>query len=217
MKKLPNEILVSIVDHLTFTAKLELARACKKWYEVLLQSNLYKVLTFMKLDNLYQAVEMFNKKQHIKQTVHDLGCYSVGCDNMALAGLLPLSFPKVTSFKWEDCIARKLSTPAHLLCYAATLQQWRDIEYLVYRTQHLDIGTSLLRSTHCNKLTHLETHFIAHYIVAGQRDLLLQELISISIMHHHLNMYILNLQQSDLYIWRTCITAYQTWKVSFWT
>lgn len=45
------------------------------------------------------------------------------------------------------------------LDYARALQQWKNIEYLVGRTQHLNIATHLLESTTCDKLTRLRISF----------------------------------------------------------
>lgn len=101
MSKLPAEILMSIADCLTFMGKLELAYACKTWYETLSPTNLYSNITFRNLEKLQQAIGLFNKNQYTKQSVRVLGHNNMEYD-MELAVLLPALFPKITSLEWKD-------------------------------------------------------------------------------------------------------------------
>lgn len=161
MEEFRDGILVSIADHLGLTQKLELALICKKFHEVLLQTNLYSKLTFKILDKFHQAVKLFNKKQNIKQNVRDLAlCYMRCDDRMELALLLLRLFLNITTLEWKDNLARKSIIDKEVeSTYDEALQQWKNIESLVDRLRHLDIATHLLRSYHCDRLTRLEVSF----------------------------------------------------------
>jgi uncharacterized protein YxjI len=59
-------------NYLSFSDKLNLACVCKKWYEKLSQTTLYKKLVSRDMEEFDKAVELCNKKNFVKQQVRDL-------------------------------------------------------------------------------------------------------------------------------------------------
>lgn len=119
---------------------------------------MYKKLGFKSLEDFHHDVDLFNKKQHIRQNVRNLSILNMEHD-VHTASTLPTFFPKVTSLEWSKTFSYRYARDSevrHKLVFVGALQQWKDIESLVDCTKHLNIATRLLESTQCDRLTLLK-------------------------------------------------------------
>lgn len=145
MSKLPSEILVSVIDRLSFDQKLNLAIACKRWYEAISQTTLYNKLVFRGLDKFNQAIDLCNQKQHLYQHVRALSIFDMKYD-LQLSIALPYLFPNVTCLEWNGYDEVRRGTQTEVVnksIYAQALKQWSNIESLIDYTQYCHSVTSI--------------------------------------------------------------------------
>jgi hypothetical protein len=72
MDRIPSEIFIVITSFLPQNDKLTCIRVCRKWFELITESNLYPLPEFHKIGRFHEAISLMNSKKYIGKHVYKL-------------------------------------------------------------------------------------------------------------------------------------------------
>lgn len=166
MNKLPAEVLTPIFSHLNKKDHLECVHVCKKWYEIISSKFLYKKLKFGAIDNVYKAIDLFDRKRKFGELVEDLTISNCRLDIYSILSM-PRQIPNVKILNWSEPARpatqrRRLEDTQEIpnkLVYTRELGKWKSIEKITSNVERLPFVSMLLESTTLANLTSLDISF----------------------------------------------------------
>ncbi|KAI9475444.1 MAG: hypothetical protein EXX96DRAFT_573317 [Benjaminiella poitrasii] len=161
MERLPTEVFLQIITHLSLDDKLNCILVCSKWHNLITMANLYRSLDFCKQDKLHQAITFFHTQEdRRRQAVQDL-TISDCCNSVHRRASLPTTFPNLKTLKFiatEEPKSIPVDQDSQL---KQNVQMWQRLECVTERLRYYSITLCLLRSP--QPVTHLRSiHIIYH-------------------------------------------------------
>lgn len=136
MNKLPSEILIPIFRLLDDPQYLECVYVCQKWYDIISNNFLYKKLKFKNADNVYKAIDLFDRKRKFGELVEDLTIEDCELDLYSIISM-PRQIPNLKILNWSETtrpIEQRRRTDVFFQdlpskrVYSRELSKWKNIE-----------------------------------------------------------------------------------------
>lgn len=168
MNKLPAEILIPIFSHLQKTDHLQCVHVCKQWHEIISNGFLYKTLKFKIADNVYKAIDLFDRKRKFGELVEDLTIEDCRLDIYSIISM-PRQIPNLKVLNWSEparpaAQRRRIEDSQEIpnkLVYRRELSKWKSIEKIKADVERLPFVSMLLESTTLVNLTSLDISFFS--------------------------------------------------------
>jgi hypothetical protein len=160
MNRLPKEIFSLILSNLDMQDKLTCIRVCRRWYDIICNTNLYQKLNIAgDMERLNEAFALFYENEQFGRQVTELSLRHFYPD-MFIMLTLPKLLPNVKHLKWDNWLSSKFKNgdaPPKRICDLA-FKNWNKLEEAAIKMKTTDFPMVLflLGSSEFANLTKLD-------------------------------------------------------------